>query len=103
LYNIGLSWENNGPSVSANSAIQLVNSPDSQDIFIAAGGRFDIYINLDTMTLYFMEKDVDPDEAILKGDSIGLCGTMNDWGSYLDLEMTYLEDRGLWAYYGIEL
>ena len=103
LYNIGLSWENNGRSVSVNSAIQLVNSPDSQDIFIAAGGRFDIYINLDTMTLYFMASGVDPDEAILKGDSIGLCGTMNDWGSYLDLEMTYLEDRGLWAYYGIEL
>ena len=60
-YNIGSSY--NGYVAYPNFLTEVINGLDSQDIYVAESGTYDIYINLDTMELYFMVEGTDPDTA----------------------------------------
>ena len=99
LYNIGLSWDDAGYIMEVNTAKQMENSSGSNDIYVAASGSYDIYFNLETMTLYFMEEGVDPENATVQRDSIGIVGSFTDWGNYPDIAMSYDEDMAMYVYY----
>lgn len=103
MYNIGHSWDNAGYIMEVNTAKQMANSPESNDIYVAAGGSFDIYINLDTLMLYFMEAGESPENATVQRDRIGIAGSFTDWGNYPDIAMSYDEDMAMYVYYGLTL
>ena len=112
VYNIGLSWDDSGYAMVANTYKELMNSQESQDIHIAVGGSYDIYFNLETLTLYFMEAGADPDNATEAPEHsevpdgqyrIGIVGSFTQWGGYPDIAMSYDEDMAMYVYYGLEL
>ncbi len=100
VYNIGYDYET---TIAPNFAIELWNSPSSQNLYVGENGIYDIYIDLDTMMLYFMQWGTDPSDAYVQRENIGICGSMNGWGESPDFAMTYDEERGMYVYYRLEL
>ena len=100
VYNIGCYGDT---TIAPNFAIELWNSPSSQDLYVGENGTYDIYIDLDTLMLYFMESDIDPSDAYVQRENIGICGSMNGWGESPDIAMSYDEDMAMYVYYGLIL
>ena len=78
-YNIGSSY--NGYVAYPNFLTEVINGLDSQDIFVAESGTYDIYINLDTMELYVMVEGTDPDTA---SDMENVEWISMGYGTYVD-------------------
>ena len=100
VYNIGYDYET---TIAPNFAIELWNSPSSQNLYVGENGTYDIYIDLDTLMLYFMQSDIDPSDAYVQRENIGICGSFTDWGNYPDIAMSYDEDMAMYVYYKLEL
>lgn len=100
VYNIGYDYET---TIAPNFAIKLWNSSNSQNLYVGENGTYDIYIDLDTMMLYFMEAGESPENATVQRDRIGIAGSFTEWGDYPDIAMSYDEDMAMYVYYGLEL
>lgn len=100
VYNIGSDYET---TIAPNFAIELRNSSNSQNLYVGENGTYDIYIDLDTMMLYFMEAGESPENATVQRDRIGIVGSFTNWGNDPDIAMSYDEDMAMYVYYGLTL
>ena len=95
------SWEYSyGPlgegTLTANSHMKV--TADSTNFIVSEDGVYDIYLDWDTMTLWFMESGVNPDDV----KTFGICGSFNGWGETTDIEMTYDETNKIYYAAGVE-
>ncbi len=66
---------------------------------VSEDGIYDIYLDWDTMLMWFMEAGVVPDTSF----TLGICGTFTDWGGIPDIEMTYDETNDIYYALGIDI
>ena len=68
------------------------------NFLVSEDGVYDIYLEWNSLTLWFMEAGVDPDDV----STFGICGSFNGWGDTPDIEMTYDETERIYYATGVE-
>ena len=94
-------WEYNYGSLEDGTL--TVNSPvkvtaGGPNFLVSETGVYDIYLDWNSLTLWFMEAGVDPDDV----STFGICGSFNGWGDTPDIEMTYDETERIYYAVGVE-
>ena len=94
-------WEYNygsleGGTLTVNKPVKV--TAGGPNFLVSEDGVYDIYLEWNNLTLWFMEAGVDPDDVA----TFGLCGSFNGWGDTPDIEMTYDETERIYYATGVE-